>query len=284
MLSLLPGLLLAAALSAQDSGQAAPRTAPYEGAGLLRINPDYYRLSAETGGDFYFWAPGEFGAAPVNIGAGEGEPLLLAYGALPNGSRRFEVPVESGVDKMSLFAGIQRKDAATLFAPDGTAVEAGGVGIELQPRTHMLLASIADPAPGVWTLVLSGSGQYAVTVHARNRGDQAPDLVEFEFVELRGRPGHEGLFPIERPLKRGETVDCTARVDGTVSATRFDFVGIDDTALARVELDIDPGNSNGAAYVGQCRVPQQPFRIAVSGLDVQGRPFRRMTSALQTPE
>ena len=35
--------------------------------GLLQVEPAYFNLSAQTGGDFYFWAPGEFARAGLQL-------------------------------------------------------------------------------------------------------------------------------------------------------------------------------------------------------------------------
>ncbi len=39
----------------------------YDAHGLLKINMDYYELSASSGSDFYFWAPGEFAMSRLQI-------------------------------------------------------------------------------------------------------------------------------------------------------------------------------------------------------------------------
>src|SRR5712691_1425145 len=49
--------------------------------GLLQINRQYYDMAATTGGDIYFWAPGEFATAKLRVPI-EREPVVLSYGTV----------------------------------------------------------------------------------------------------------------------------------------------------------------------------------------------------------
>src|ERR1051325_7442028 len=91
-----------------------PRPPVKNDRGLLQINRDAYDLAAATGGDFYFWAAGEFATSNLQIPI-EHDEVLLSYGSLET-KHVFEIPVESGVRSSELFAGIQRKDLAVLGA------------------------------------------------------------------------------------------------------------------------------------------------------------------------
>ena len=45
----------------------------------------------------------------------------------------------------------------------------------------------------MWRVRVGGSGQYSVSVRAKSE----LELLSFDFVRVGGRPGHEGLFPIQ---------------------------------------------------------------------------------------
>jgi von Willebrand factor A domain-containing protein 7 len=274
-------LLAAAAQGGVDAGQL-PRPAPVGQDGLLPINDLYYDLAARSGGDFYFWAAGEFGTANLSVPLHD-EPVVLAYGHLDGGTRRFTLPVESGLRAMTLFVGIQRKDEVVLLRPDGSVVAAGDGGVQWQSFRHMAIASIASPSPsGDWVLVLAGAGKYSVSAHVKPANDRAAvGFDRFEFVEHRGRPGHEGWFPIERELQGGETVECLAALSGQNSANEFMFVTIDDQPIASVPVQ---GERELDEYFGHCLVPSVPFRVAVSGRDGHGQPFRRIQPGLVSPQ
>jgi len=128
--------------------------------GPLRVDKDMFELAAATGGDFYFWAPGEFAAAKLQIPL-HGEDVVLAYGTV-DGKRVFEIPVESGVQELTLVAGIQRKDLAVLLRPDGTPERDA-----VQSYQHMTIAIVKSPPPGQWKLELQGAGTFAVTAHVK---------------------------------------------------------------------------------------------------------------------
>src|SRR5213592_1713205 len=88
--------------------------------GLLKIDPIYFDLAANTGGDFYFWAPGEFASSHLQVPVHH-EDVVLSYGSI-EGEKSFDIPVESGVKELTVFVGIQRKDLAVLVRPDGTVM------------------------------------------------------------------------------------------------------------------------------------------------------------------
>ncbi len=270
-------LLFPAALQAQQDPQQ-PRPPRKDARGLLKINRQYYDLSAATGGDFYFWAPGEFAAAaPIDIPNG-GDDVVLAYGSLEGSKSVFEIPVESGAKKLTIFCGIQRKDLAVIVRPDDSPLRHDDPGVKIQSLQHMTIAAIDSPAPGIWSLELTGFGAYSISGKL-GAGSDAPSLDSFEFVEPGGRPGHEGLFPIKRAPKQGEILTARADLSGSVSKLEFLFVASDGSQLGRCPLAAHEGE-----WLGNCTAPKLPFRVVVTGLDTAGRRFRRIESGMITPE
>lgn len=230
-------LLVALAIFAAGQEDQTPRPLRRDAKGLLQVNRDFYDLAASTGGDFYFWAPGEFASANLQIPLSSDE-VLLAYGPFRD-RRVFEIPVESSVRTLTVFAGAQRKDLAVLVRPDGTVVHERDAGVSLQSFQHMLIATIDSPAAGVWRLELHGEGLYSVSAHVKP-ADDGPALVDFD------------------------RKSCEATVRG---AAKFavEFVAKDGSLLPH----------------DGCVLPEVPFRVAVSGADTKGRPFRRIERPLQ---
>ncbi len=165
-------MFLAATAFAQQDQK--PRGPAKDSRGLLTVNQEMFEIAAATGGDFYFWAPGEFATSNLHVPIHHRD-VILAYGAL-DGKRQFEIPVETGVGELTVFAGIQRKDLAALLRPDGIVAHDGESGVALQSYQHMTIASVNSPAPGLWKLELHGVGTFAVTAHVK--GDQ--DIGEFD--------------------------------------------------------------------------------------------------------
>jgi hypothetical protein len=265
---------------AVDPGQ---RSKPLriERGGLLQVDPAFFAMAAQTGGDFYFWAPGEFARAGVQIPL-PGEDVLLAYGKFDSPRRSFEVPVESGVRTLSIFSGAQRKDRAVIVRPGGAVLADGVPGVKLQTFSHMTIATIDSPTPGTWRIDFEGAGLYSVSasVRAKPESDEV-QLVDFDFVEMGGRPAHEGLFPIQRDLVKGESILCQLSLAGTTNPVQVHFVTGEGKPIRTVPMDAEPGD--GEHYLGHCVVPSVPFRVAISGRDRMGQAFRRVESPLRTP-
>jgi hypothetical protein len=273
-------LAIAAASAAADPGQRsqAPRTGA---GGLLQVEPMYFDMAARTGGDCYFWAPGEFASSGLQLPLHD-DAVLLAYGRIDKGRRSFEVPVESGVRTLTIFAGAQRKDRAVVVRPGGAVVAAGEPGVTLQTFSHMTIATIRSPAAGKWRIDFEGAGLFSVSAHVKGSAEPgAPALDGFAFVEQGGRPGHEGWFPINREVFKGQAIDCRLEVSGAVSGVRLDFVTGDDRPIANQPIDPEPGDLEH--YFGRCLIPNVPFRVVASGRDRMGQDFRRVTSPLYTP-
>lgn len=249
--------------------------------GLLEVNAQFFELAAGTGGDFYFWAPGEFARAGLHLPI-HGEAVLLAYGVADGPPRSFTIPVEYGARSLTVFAGAQRKDRFVLVRPNGSVVADASSGARLQSLSHMLIATIDSPAAGNWRLELAGAGKYSVSAHVTGpSGGIATELLDFDFVELGGRPAHEGWFPITRELRKGELIECSADVSGNPASVQFAFVSGDERPISTVHME---RTDAGGDYFGRCLIPDRPFRIVVSGQDSRGQPFRRIDSPLRAPK
>ena len=277
-------LLLAAALQtpvAIDPGQnAAP--ARHDARGLLPLNEDFYFLSASTGGDFYFWAPGEFVKSNVHLPL-DGDEVVLAYGSFDGRRRTIPIPVESGVRELTVFAGAQRKDRAVLVRPDGAVVADGSADARLQTFRHMTLATVRNPVAGTWRLEFDGAGTYSISAHVRpSDSPDAPYVDDLDFVEMRGRPAHEGWFPITREPRAGETIECEVEVRGLVTQVQVATVTADGRPLGVLPM-AEQADSPGT-WFGRCTVPDRSFRVVVTGRDAWGKSFRRIERGLRMPD
>jgi len=118
-------LLLLFALIAPQQDQT-PRPLQKDARGLLKVDPIYFDLAANTGGDIYFWAPGEFASSHLQVPLPQ-EPVVLAYGT-SEGTKVFYIPVESG--KFAVTAHVQPGDGgahAGRFQPSTCNVPVSGV-------------------------------------------------------------------------------------------------------------------------------------------------------------
>jgi hypothetical protein len=215
-----------------------------------KVDPLYFDLAAKTGGDFYFWAPGEFATARLQVPIHH-EDVVLSYGSM-DGKRRFEIPVESGVKELTLFAGVERKDLAVLVRPDGTAVHNDDPGVQVFQR--MLIAKITAPAAGLWQLEIDGAGMFAVTAHVRG-ADDGPDLDRFQF----------------------DATNCAVSLSGAARDVQLAFVSMDGTIIDTISLT----RTSDGQYMARCTIAKVPFRAVVRGIDGNGARFQRIESHLR---
>jgi von Willebrand factor A domain-containing protein 7 len=276
---------------AQGTSQQAPSPAGTDARGLLRINQDFYILSAASGGDFYFWAPREFAASGLQIPI-ESEPILLAYGELAEGTRIFEFPVDTVSRRVSIVAGAQRKDRLHVIRPSGQPVIPGDPDAHIQEFKHMLVVTATKPDLGTWRIEFTGAGRFSLSVRAgrapaRMPGAPRPEIIEvirFDFVERGGRPGHEGYFALKGRVRSGEERLCSAMLSGPHQSANFTFVSIAGEPLAPLNLTRGDPDIATNEFFGPCPVPAQPFRLRVTGRDMWGADYQRMHSPLYTPD
>jgi hypothetical protein len=277
---------------AERAGWNEPGRPPgYDQSGPLQINIDFFNLTAATGGDFYFWAPGEFAAATglLHVPVAS-DPIALAYGSTGGlFTRTVEAPVDGTISRLSFFAGAQILDKLSLTRPDGRSVEANAAGVSVQTFRHMRIVTLIDPEPGLWKAEMSGSGSFELAVRYQSnrnwleeRGLEGIDLIDFNFVELRGRPGHQGLFPLSEPLQAGTMQRCRITLSGGIKQPSIDLVSATGAVLSGVRLE-EESDIAADEFIGSCLVPDQPFRVRVRGKDMQGWPFQRITAGLTEP-
>jgi len=269
-----------------------PRTPGHDRNGLLKINGDFFDMAAATGGDFYFWAPGEFAASAglldVPIAS---DPIALSYrSGGDNFAQSLEVPVDSAITRLTLFAGAQRLDELRVLRPDGRTVEENPADIAVQVYEHMRIVTVEDPEPGLWRIEARAAGSCSIAARylsggekLRVRGLEPVDLVDFAFVEVRGRPGHEGLFPVEKPVRAGEKRLCRITLSGGVRQPVVEMISVTGEVLGAIRLDASADEAAADEFIGTCRIPEQPFRVRVRGEDREGHLFQRLTAALNSP-
>lgn len=268
------------------------QTPGYDRNGLLKINVEYFNMAAATGGDFYFWAPGEFAAVAglLNVPVAS-DPVALAYRSGDDVfARSVEIPVDAALTRLSLFVGAQRLDEVQLLRPDGRSIDANPAGVAVQVYKHMRIATIENPEPGLWRVETRGAGSYAITARylaerkkLAERDLEAIDLIGSTFVELGGRPGHEGLFAVDKPVRAAEEEFLRVTLSGGIREPDIEMVSAAGDFLGACRLDISTEEVAADEFVGACRIPEKPFRVRVRGRDVEGNLFQRISAALFSP-
>lgn len=111
------------------------------------------------------------------------------------------------------------------------------------------------------------------------------DLLRFDFQELyygfegpnytrmKGEPPAGAELIAEAQLFRPEAV----------STARFEFINASGQDLGRQSFTKKSGDVFDSEFVGVVKVPNEPFKVRVSGLDVNGKPYRRTYPRLFRP-
>jgi hypothetical protein len=103
----------------------------------------------------------------------------------------------------------------------------------------------------------------------------------FHFLELAGRPGHQGLFPIQGLPLSGVTSDVEATITGEFSTVRFEFRSPEGAVLEKFRLHREPGSDH---YYGQVQVPVAAFQVRAAGLDMLGQRYELLLPEVIRPQ
>ena len=160
----------------------------------------HIRISNETGGQPFFLNPSELAASAHIIreqSLASRELILWAHAASENAPREYVVPIDSSVSRFTISASFDRQGGTlNVIAPDGT-VNARPPGAEETILNCVHVLTVDRPATGQWHARVVATGRFWLVAHARTD----LSLVTAQFVRPGGRPGHEGLFPIQgQPL------------------------------------------------------------------------------------
>jgi hypothetical protein len=115
-------------------------------------------------------------------------------------------------------------------------------------------------------------------------------LDRFEFVTLTGRPGHEGLFPIQGQPVVGSSAAGPASASAATHTVLASLLGGFETASFRLadlegntlqELNLAQGHPDAAQdeFVGTVELPAGPFQVIVAGQMPDGTLYERVFPA-----
>ncbi len=238
------------------------------------IDPAYYAIAAETGGQLYELARTTaetekiFGLVNPYV-VGTPKPVFLGRGAI-GGARNLDLPIDPAAISLQVSAAVSAGSTARVFDPSGRELAAGQPGVTITSVTGGTLFAVSAPAPGVWRVALAGTGTFDVSVTA----DSPIELNRFQFVENRGRDGHGGLFPIKSQPLAGATQQSRATVLGPVGSASFRLVSEAGNPIADLPA-VRGGELNADEWSSTFQLPGEKFRIQVSGTDTGGRAFLR---------
>ena len=249
---------------------------PKQGCGAA--DSAYIRTANETGGIPMFLQRSEAAKAFHLVSESTRSnvsTVLWATGILGGQTQVFDVPVDSLSQRITLtFSFDTEGTTATIVAPSrGTIKQASG-DTEITDLRCGRIVTVASPDAGNWHLELTGRGRFWVEVQAQS------DIyfVTAEFVRVGGRPGHEGWFRIDGQPVEGRPTTIRARVSSAgARTTEFYLAGERGELIRTLQLrQLESGDE----FLGTSQLPEGPFRIAVRGIDSNGRQYQRFFASL----
>lgn len=243
------------------------------------IDPGYIRIADESGGQLFELLRSEAGSVTQLadfLVRSTAVDVLSVAGPLSGGASH-DVPVDSTMTSVTF--SVAGTTGVTLHRPDGSIVGTGDPGVSFVPLSKGAIYSVADPEAGEWSIDLTGAGQYSLLVS----GESDLDLDTFRFAELRGRPAHDGYFPIDGLPVENALNTVTAVLSGDFSTAEFELRAKDGLLLQSLALDPNPvGEAN--EFIGEILPPPTSFLVYVQGFDAAGQRYQRVIPSAIAPQ
>ena len=257
-------------------------------------DPAYFKLAEATGGQVFVLNPEEASKVTAVIES-TGDPnqahLSASQRDLTSAPIELILPVDSSLTELTVSvtavvdvpenlpaaSATQALVAAELLPPVDAADVPGTVTATDLSSGRILVAD--RPGPGNWRLRLTGTARVKVVATALT----TRQLRSFHFVEINGRPDHEGWFPIEGMPIAGQTTRVAVELSELSDSASVTLLSSEGDVLTTANLAAsDPEHAPGW-LTGDIAVPAEPFYVQVSA---PGQPeaFVRGVSRLFQPQ
>jgi hypothetical protein len=271
----------------------------------------YDDIARATGGTVYKPEKGMEGMSDIMI-ANMGSHILLNREIELKGVERISIPIEGGWG-MLMFSvtAVRGKPSVTVKDPSGNSYQltSGNSKLKIVSLKNGVVYIFNEPRQGDWRMDITGSGNIHVQVKAKrtssrqrvakkspsqgevfagrtpaSKRSETIDFYKFEFVELGGRPGHQGYFKTKRPLIPGQEMIAEATIFGSPQNVRFQLIQKNGKPFPGGTELVRLSEGGGDNYYLKVRVPNKPFRVLVSGKDAKGKSFQRTNGFTITPD
>jgi len=242
------------------------------------VDPSFIKASEGTGGQVFLFDRSEAGRSLVlvrNTHKHE-HTIYRSMGTLSTGSREFFFPVDSTVESLMLSISLQCSQSITVYRPGDTEVHGGEPDADENRFKSGLILILTRPTAGPWRVRMAGIGMYFAAVTAKS----SISIDRAEFVELAGRPGHQGLFPIEGPVRVGEQRMLLVDLRAPAGDKSFRLVNAAGDTLEPLDLKPVAESGGQSQFTGAFVLEHPEFRVAVQGVDAAGYPYQRVQAAL----
>jgi hypothetical protein len=260
--------------AARASGSLAP-------ASLNSVDPVYNQVASDSGGQLFALQRNEAGAITQlanSVVQSNAVDILSVADTLTGSPKTYTVPVDSTTSQVTF--SVSGTTAVTLTRPDGTSVQPSDTGVTLLSLSSAAIYTIASPPSGIWSLSVNGSDGFSASVF----GISPLDVSSFSFVETRGRPGHDGEFPIDGFPLAGQAGIVAAKITtDQVSSFQFELRTKQGASL-QIAAATPVSTDSPDEIFAQTTVPTTPFVVYTTGLDLNGVPYQRVVPATFRPQ
>jgi hypothetical protein len=250
-------------------------------ASLSSVDPTYNQVASDSGGQLFALQRSEAGTITQlanSVVQSNAVDILSVADTLAGPPKTYTVPVDSTTTQVTF--SVSGSTAITITRPDGTTVQPSDPGVTLLSLSSAAIFTIAGPASGIWSLTVNGAGGFSASVF----GISPLDVSSFSFTELRGRPGHDGQFPIDGFPLSGQAGSLEAKITiDEVSSFQFEFRTKQDASLGTAAATVVSTDSPDE-IVAQTAVPTTPFLVYTTGLDLNGVLYQRVVPATFKPQ
>jgi len=202
--------------------------------------------------------------------------VLWATGSLDGKSQTFPVPVDSTTHRITFtFSSASEGSNIKILSPSGSSIVPAAANTEFTELRCGRIVTIASPEQGAWHIELSGKGTFWVEAQAQSE----IHFLRAEFVKEAGRPGHEGFFRIDGQPVTGKPAMIRASVSSE-GARNPEFYLASERGDIIQKIQMHAVDSAGEEFMGTADLPSTPFRVALTGIDSNGKQYQRFFASL----
>jgi hypothetical protein len=252
-----------------------------EGCGAA--DPSYIRTANETGGIPMFLLRSEAGKAfhlvrettRTNVST-----VFWGSGLLDAQRQTADIPVDSLTQRITFAISFAAEGSnVTIVPPRSPAIAQGSPDSEVTDLHCGRIVTVTRPEVGNWHVELTGKGRYWLEAQVQSE----LYTVNLDFVREGGRPGHEGLFQIEGQPVAGKPATIRAVLSEHGTRTQ-EFYFANERGETIRQLPLRPVSGSGGEFLGTADLPDVPFRVAVRGVDANGKDYQRFFAPLHHAE
>ena len=243
-----------------------------------KADPAYIKTASETGGIPMFLDRSEVAKSFHLVRETTRNNISTVFwttGSLDARAQAIDFPVDSMTRRITFtFSFSAEGNGVTIVSPSRITITEDR-SVEVTQLRCGRIVTVVSPEVGTWHVELNGKGTFWAEAEAQSD----IYLVNVEFVRRGGRPGHEGFFRIEGQPVAGRPATIRASLSSGKEQTA-DFFLVSERGELIQKLQMRPLDYSRDGFFGSATLPEVPFRVAVSGLDLNGRPYQRFNSGL----